>query len=103
MKILWLAIVALCLLAASGSAVPVKVALVMGNNRGDAQEVELLYSQSDAQRLSWVLQRYGGFRAENITVLLEGTATDAEKALISINDRIRLQLQDSSHEFLLFV
>ena len=81
----------------------VKYGLIAGNNRGEPQEVELLYAQDDARRIARILERVGGFRSENITVLADASSDDFRTALITLNDRIRQDLQNSDNEVLLLV
>jgi len=81
----------------------VKVGLLIGNNRGAAGEVQLLYAHDDARKLAAVLSHHGGFRAEDLTVVLEGDAAEVRSALITINDRIRRLVQDGQREVVLFV
>jgi hypothetical protein len=70
-----------------------RVALIMAHHRGAQGETELLYAHEDARRLAEVLRRHGGFRAEDVVVLLEGTAEEARTALIALNDRVRQAVQ----------
>jgi hypothetical protein len=74
-------------------------AIIIGDNRGDASDVELRYAESDARRVATVLRTVGGFYPENITLLTNVTADDLRRVLIALNERLR----QSSDETLLFV
>jgi hypothetical protein len=91
------------LLPAMLEAKVLKFALLIGNNRGEPQEIELLYADNDAKKMSSVLRRFGGFRAENITLLTEGSAAEARLALATINQRIRAEIQTNKTDVILFV
>ena len=66
-----------------------RYALVVGHDRGHADEQTLRYAEDDARRLAEALVDLGGFAADNVTVL-RGPSPDAVLgALIGINDRIR--------------
>jgi hypothetical protein len=43
-----------------------RYAVVIGNDRGDRDEVTLRYAERDAERVGQVLQSVGGFPAENV-------------------------------------
>ena len=66
-----------------------RFAVVIGDNRGAAGEIELQYAEDDAGKLADVLQGVGGIAPEN-TVLLRGRpARDVRRSLIAINERVR--------------
>jgi Caspase domain len=88
----WLAllVVAVTLLAAAGArAEPNRFAVVIGNNRGDRDEVTLRYAESDAARVGTVLRTLGGFQPENVLSLVDLRAAEVRRALIAINARVR--------------
>ncbi len=91
------------LLPAMAFAAVSKIALLMGNNRGEPQEVELLYTHRDVEKLAATLKTYGGFQAQDVTVLLEGDSKDAMDALSAISDKIRRQARSGHSQILLFV
>jgi hypothetical protein len=68
-----------------------RYALLIGANGGDRDETVLRYANSDAQRLGRILQQLGGFRGEDIVVLQDANSTDARRALIDLNSRVRSQ------------
>lgn len=65
-------------------------ALLIGNNEGARDEVTLQYAESDARRMRDVLTSLGRFSRENVVSLEGATAEEARRALIAINERIRL-------------
>lgn len=103
MKLLLGVSVSLIVAPSLAEATVIKYAVLVGNNQGHAHEVELLYAGSDAQRIGDVLERLGGFRPENVTILAERSPADLRSALITLNDRIRRDVQDGHDEVLLFV
>ena len=68
-----------------------RYALLIGSNAGDADEVRLRYAEDDAHRMYDVLHELGGFRAENLVLLRDQSASAARRALIALNDRIRTE------------
>jgi hypothetical protein len=79
----------LLLLAPRADARVVRFALLVGNNRGAATDVELRHAESETLRVHDVLKDIGGFAPENSVVLRGENADDVRRALISLNDRIR--------------
>jgi hypothetical protein len=79
-----------------------RYALVIGNNRGDAGEVELHYAESDAQRVYDVLKDLGRFEPADMVVLRGEEAPRAQATLIALNDRIRATIAAGA-DALLFV
>lgn len=80
-----------------------RFALIVGNNQGQAGEIDLRYAQSDARKVHSALVEIGGFAPYNM-VLLEGA--DAEvfrRALIDLNDRLRALRGRSGSQVVLFV
>jgi hypothetical protein len=66
-----------------------RYAVVIGDNRGAADEPLLRYAEDDAARIARVLRELGGFPAENTLVLAGENADSVRRALIAMNDRIR--------------
>jgi hypothetical protein len=66
-----------------------RYALLIGANAGERDEVVLRYANSDAHRMSRILQQLGGFRGEDVVLLQEAGANDVRSALIDLNDRLR--------------
>jgi hypothetical protein len=80
-----------------------RFALVIGNNVGDGDEVELRYAEEDAEKVHDVLRDLGGFRPENMVLLRGDSADAARRALISLNGRIRRESSDGRPSAVLFV
>ena len=68
-----------------------RFAVVIGNNTGGPEDVELRYAQDDARKMASVLTSLGGFAPENLVLLDGKTADDVRRALITVNDRIRMR------------
>jgi hypothetical protein len=66
-----------------------RFAVLIGNNKGNSDEIELRYAESEASRVKDVLAELGGFAAENLVVLQGANPADVRRALIGMNDRIR--------------
>lgn len=75
--------------AGAARADPNRFAVVIGDNRGDRDEVELRYAESDAERVAGVLESLGGFQPENVVTLVGHGAAEVRRALIGINARVR--------------
>jgi hypothetical protein len=82
--------VAIALVARRVDADVERYALIIGNNSGDADEPTLRFAEDDAQRFHDVMRELGGFRPENVVVLRGERAETVQRALISLNERIRL-------------
>ena len=67
-----------------------RFAVLVGNSVGDGDDQHLRYAEADAEKVRDVLVDVGGVRPENV-VMLEGATADAvRRALITVNDRIRV-------------
>ncbi len=83
----------LVIAAAVSTAAPVRaaerLAVIVGNNVGDADEGQLRFAEEDAEKMHRVLRDLGGFRPDDM-ILLRGESTEAvRRALIRTNDRLR--------------
>jgi len=80
-------------LAAAGGAhaqTGLRIAVLVGNNEGERDEVRLRYAEEDVAKMSRVLHDLGGFRSEDV-VILRGDDTEAVRhAIIRVNERLRL-------------
>jgi caspase domain-containing protein len=66
-----------------------RVAVIIGNNVGDADEARLRYAEEDAEKIHRVLRDLGSFRPEDM-ILLRGESTETvRRAVIRVNDRLR--------------
>ena len=82
----------IALLVASPAPAPAataRYALLVGNNRGHADDVRLRYAREDAARLARILIDLGGFPEENTAVLAGRRAGAVRRALLDINERVR--------------
>ena len=75
--------------ARSASCAIERFALLVGNDTGGEHDARLHYAESDAERMSRVLQDVGGFPPANVTLLRGETADTVQRTLIALNDRIR--------------
>lgn len=94
---------AIWLLAGSASAAVKRFAVIVGNNRGKAPDVELRYAESDAQKVAQVLRDLGGFQPAEVVLLQGENAQTVQNTLKSINERIRLAQARPGTDTMLFV
>lgn len=85
----WLlaAALGLCLFPARAQAM--RLALLIGNDEGHAEDVHLHYAESDAIHLAATLTRVGGFEADATLVVLGRTADEIRQALAGVATRLR--------------
>ncbi|HUS32664.1 MAG TPA: caspase family protein [Kofleriaceae bacterium] len=95
---------ALCVLTASAiaSADVDRFALIVGDNDGLADEQRLRFAESDAARFAELLGEVGGIPDENQVVLRGKSADEVTRALIAMNERIRMR-QQKGNSAMLFV
>jgi hypothetical protein len=79
-----------------------RYAIVIGNDLGAPGEERLSYAESDARKVLDVLQSLGDFPAENTVLLLGRDPSEVQRALISLNARIRAE-SNASREAVLVV
>ncbi len=82
-----LSLPALCLFPARAQAM--RLALLIGNDEGHAEDVHLHYAESDATRLAATLTRVGGFEADATLVVLGRTAGEIKQAIAGVAARLR--------------
>ncbi|HMI93790.1 MAG TPA: caspase family protein, partial [Polyangiales bacterium] len=101
----WSWLLAGCALAASqlARADVQRFAIVIGNDRGAADEQPLRYAESDARRVYDVLRDLGGFVPANMVLLSGEDARTAEDTIIAINERVRSALALPGSQAMLFV
>ena len=75
------------LLACPASAATVRYALVVGADRGDAQDGPLEYAERDASRVADVLTRMGGVSPENLVLLRAPSADEVRRVLATLDQR----------------
>ena len=78
------------LIPASGWALPDESWLVViGNNRGDADEVQLLYGERDAREFAEVLRTQGNIASDRLRILIDENAETVRRTLVGINAGLR--------------
>ncbi|HKO93593.1 MAG TPA: caspase family protein [Polyangiaceae bacterium] len=101
---LWLAVIAGWLSVAVPAAAKVeRFAVLVGANRGESAEETLRYAERDAERMYAVLQELGDFLPENMLLLRSPDAAALQRALISVNDRVRSAESRPGAQVVLFV
>jgi hypothetical protein len=88
MKACGIALLALLLPAAS-LAKTVKVAVVIGNNRGHDPARTLRFAERDARKIRGVLTELGGFKPDNVMLLQAQTARQVWAALRRAEERVK--------------
>jgi hypothetical protein len=97
------ALAALLAMVRPAEAAVERYAVLVGVNRGEADEPDLRFAETDAERMYGVLKEVGGFRPENM-LLLRGESADAiQRGLISMNDRVRAAASRPATQVMLFV
>lgn len=90
-----LCLVALLALTGRARALPDETWLIaIGNNRGDADEVQLLYAERDVRELADVLRTQGHIASDRVRILIDENAETVRRALVTINTQLRAR----SHE-----
>lgn len=79
-----------------------RYALFVGANDGGSGRVQLRYAESDAQRLSAMLQRTGGLEAQNSILLREPDSASLERSLDAISQRINTSSTARRKEFIFY-
>jgi len=79
-----------------------RYAVIVGNDLGAPGEEPLRYATSDARKIAEVLTSLGSVPKENLVLFENASAGDVERALIAVNDRIRVE-QDRGDEAVLVV
>lgn len=87
--LLWL-VWGLCLTAKPARALPAETWVVaVGNNRGDASDVQLLYAERDAREMADVLRTQGGVASDRLRLLIDESADTLRRTLINISAGLR--------------
>jgi hypothetical protein len=101
---LWAALCfVLTLLPCAAQASVERFAVVIGSNRGQPEDQELRYAESDASHIFEVLRDLGGFQPANMVLLRDENADTVLRTLITVNDRIRAATSLPDGQALLFV
>lgn len=90
-------------LAAPASAHVARFALIVGSDRGQADEAELRYAEADARKLHATLRDIGGFEPFNMLLLEGGEADVFRRSPIDLNDRVRAARSQPGTQVVLFV
>lgn len=77
------------LVARSAAAEVTRFAVLVGHNRGEADEANLRYAEADAQKVRDLLLDLGGFRHENVVLMQGEDAVAVRRAIVALNQRIR--------------
>lgn len=81
----------------------VSFAILVGNNRGDANDRPLRYAQSDAQRLRATLVELGGFAPERSHLLLHGDAHQLKTLWARVEQQMRQIRRRSPQQKIMFL
>jgi len=98
-----LIIAALSCISRSSRADVERFAVLVGNDRGDAQDAPLRFAGADADRVRDVLIQLGGFPASNLVVVRDEGADAVRRALIAMNDRVRASAARLGTEVIMLV
>jgi hypothetical protein len=80
----------LCLFPSLACALPANTyVLAIGNNRGDAGDIQLLYAERDAREMAEVLRGQGGIPSDRVQLLIDENADTVRRALLGINTALR--------------
>lgn len=75
---------------ARGHALPAETwVVVIGNNRGDASDLQLLYAERDAREMAEVLRSQGGVASDRLRLLIDENSDTVRRSLLSINALLR--------------
>jgi hypothetical protein len=80
-----------------------RYAVIIGNDRGGAEETPLRYAGSDAARVHEVLRDLGGFAPVDMVMLHNENADTVRSTLIAVNARIRAAMSAPDVQVLLLV
>jgi hypothetical protein len=95
-RLLYAIVVCLICLVAREAAAASRLAVLVANNAGAKDEVELRYAEEDAAKFHRVLRELGDFRPEDM-MLLRGEDSDAaRRAIIRMNERLRSEPSEGS-------
>ncbi|HEV8549978.1 MAG TPA: caspase family protein [Polyangiaceae bacterium] len=89
--------------SASAAAAVERYAVIIGNNRGEADEPELRFAEADGARMHGVLRDVAGFQPDRMLLLRGESAAVVERSLIGMNDRIRAAQSRPGVQVMLFV
>jgi len=85
-----LGVLGIFLLGSPAQALPDETWLVVvGNNRGDPDEVQLLYGERDAREFAEVLRTQGNIASDRVRLLIDENAETVRRALVGLNAGLR--------------
>jgi hypothetical protein len=85
-----LTLLALLLAPATALALPEETwVIAIGNNRGDASDVQLLFAERDARELTEVLRSQGNIASDRVRLLIDENAETVRRTLVSVNTALR--------------
>lgn len=104
LRVLAVVLLALVLWGGAARAMPDDTWIVaIGNNRGDADEVGLLYAERDVGELVEVLRTQGGVSSGRVRVLRDEDADTVRRSLLEVNAAIRARLSQERRPTALIV
>jgi hypothetical protein len=77
--------------------------IAIGNNRGDAADVQLLYAERDARELSDVLRSQGNIASDRVRLLIDENADTVRRTILTINGALRAHSQQSGQASALLI
>jgi hypothetical protein len=96
MKRLFITLAFIGLLCSSAHAAVHRIAIVIGTNQGNADEVVLKYAETDAARIGGILRTYGGFEPRDVTLVTNAEADDVRRALNRATEQAQARGQDDT-------
>jgi hypothetical protein len=70
--------------------------VAVGNNRGDAEDIQLLYAERDAKELADVLRTEGHIASDRVRVLLDEPAETVRRTLLEVSAAIQARKQEAA-------
>lgn len=77
--------------------------IAIGNNRGDASDVELLYAERDAREMAEVLRSQGNVASDRVRLLINENADTVRRTLTAVNTTLRAASADAPRQTALLV
>ena len=68
--------------------------VAIGNNRGDASDLALLFAERDARELADVLRNQGNVASDRVRLLIDEDADTVRRTLGSLNSALRGRQQE---------
>jgi hypothetical protein len=77
--------------------------IAIGNNRGDASDVQLLYAERDATEMATVLRSQGPVAADRVQLLIGADADTVRRTIAHSNSSVRARMETGSQASALVV